>query len=149
MGIGFVTLEHLPGTYLDGAALRAPGRAPVIALTLRHDRLDNFWFTLLHEFAHVCLHLDARTTMIFDDLEVGGEEGIEAEADLFAQDALIAPQFWREADTVDLNPAGLVAIAERANVHPAVVAGRWQRRFGDYRRFSKLLGRGEVRAFFR
>ena len=30
---------------------------PVIGLTLRYDRLDNFWFVLLHELGHVFLHL--------------------------------------------------------------------------------------------
>src|SRR5690606_21229869 len=52
-GIPVVVEPHLPKTYLDGAAfLRADG-VPVIGLTLRHDKLDNFWFTLLHELAHV------------------------------------------------------------------------------------------------
>ena len=26
-------------------------------MTQRYDRIDNFWFTLLHELAHVGLHL--------------------------------------------------------------------------------------------
>lgn len=40
-GISMVIEPHLPKTHLDGAAmLVADG-----GLTLRHDRLDNFWFT--------------------------------------------------------------------------------------------------------
>jgi HTH-type transcriptional regulator/antitoxin HigA len=35
---------------------------------------------------------------------------------------------------------------EAARWHPAIVAGRWQREHNDYRRFSKMLGRGEVGA---
>ena len=56
-GIALVTAEHLPKTYLDGALIY--GSFPIIALTLRHDRLDSFWFTLLHELAHLlqaCRH---------------------------------------------------------------------------------------------
>jgi hypothetical protein len=36
-------------TYLDGAACRTRNGAPVVALTLRYDRADYFWFALLHE----------------------------------------------------------------------------------------------------
>jgi len=39
-------------------ALRLGNVRPVIGLTLRYDRIDNFWFCLLHELAHVGLHLD-------------------------------------------------------------------------------------------
>ena len=35
------------------AALKLGDGTPVIALTLRYDRIDNFWFCLLHELAHV------------------------------------------------------------------------------------------------
>jgi Zn-dependent peptidase ImmA (M78 family) len=50
---------------------------PVIALTLRHDRLDNFWFTLLHEFAHVACHLSPDRQVILDDLDVASSDAIE------------------------------------------------------------------------
>jgi HTH-type transcriptional regulator/antitoxin HigA len=53
LGVILITLEHLPGTFVDGAAICRGDGVPVIALTLRHDRVDNFWFTLLHEIAHV------------------------------------------------------------------------------------------------
>ena len=53
-GVHFVIVPHLPRTYLDGAALWVDGR-PVVALTLRYDRIDAFWFTLLHELAHLAL----------------------------------------------------------------------------------------------
>ena len=52
-GIVLVIEEHLPGTYLDGAAMMLETGNPVVALTLRYDRLDNFWFVLMHELGHV------------------------------------------------------------------------------------------------
>ncbi len=58
-GIPLVTVPHLPKTYLDGAALKLGDGTPVVGLTLRYDRLDNFWFCLLHELAHVGRHMDA------------------------------------------------------------------------------------------
>lgn len=145
-GIIFIALEHLPGTYLDGAAMRRTDGAPVIAMTLRHDRLDNFWFTLLHEFCHVARHLNADRPFIIDDLDLKGADEIEDEADRFAQDALIPPKLWKEHVSEDLDTDGVMELARVAEVHPAVVAGRWQREHQDYRRFSKLLGRGAVRS---
>ncbi|MDY0019773.1 MAG: ImmA/IrrE family metallo-endopeptidase, partial [Anaerolineae bacterium] len=68
-GIALVILPHLPHTYLDGACFKSPSGRPVIGLTLRYDRLDNFWFTLLHELAHVYLHLENGDRVFFDDTE--------------------------------------------------------------------------------
>jgi HTH-type transcriptional regulator/antitoxin HigA len=151
LGILFVVMEHLPGTFLDGAAMCRHDGVPVIALTLRHDRIDNFWFTLLHEFCHVGHHLGEEVSVILDDLEVKSADGTEAEADAFARDALIPPQMWKEAlaDPTSFSSDDLLAVAREAGVHPAIVAGRWQRDNNDYRRFAKLLGHGEVRARFR
>lgn len=146
-GIVLVVLDHLPGTYLDGAAMCRHGDGvPIIALTRRHDRLDNFWFTLLHEFMHVVLHLNSERPVIVDDLEVRGEEDFEEEADRFAQEALIPPKIWKRNDSEDFDLADVVRTAQEAGVDPAIVAGRWQREHNDYRRFAKFVGRGEVRS---
>src|SRR4030042_1351312 len=53
MGIILAVEPHLPRTHLDGAAMLRSDGTPVVALTLRYDRLDNFWFTLSHELAHI------------------------------------------------------------------------------------------------
>jgi HTH-type transcriptional regulator/antitoxin HigA len=145
MGIILVIIEHLPGTYLDGAAMRRKDGVPVIALTLRHDRIDNFWFTLLHEFAHVACHLSDDTSLILDDLEIRSFERIEGEADRFAQRCLIPDKIWKNRSAESFEVADVIETASEAGVHPAIVAGRWQREHGDYRKFAKLLGRGEVR----
>ncbi len=147
-GIVLITLEHLPGTYLDGAALCRADGTPVIALTLRHDRIDNFWFTLLHELCHALKHLSKGTSLILDDLEMKGSDEIEAEADQFAQNALIPPSIWRSETSPTLDSDDVERIAALAQVHPAIVAGRWQRDHCDYRRFARSLGRGEVRRQF-
>lgn len=147
-GIVLVTLDHLPGTYLDGAAMRRKDGADIIAITLRHDRIDNFWFTLLHEFCHVSEHLAEDTPLILDDLDLRSSEEIEEEADLFAQDALIPRNIWNKYVTPEMSTEELELVAKKAKVHVAIVAGRWQREHSDYRRFAKKLGRGEVRSQF-
>lgn len=146
LGIVLVVLDHLPGTYLDGAAMcRRKDGVGIIAITRRHDRLDNFWFTLLHEYMHVALHLGNDRPVIIDDLEVRGEEDFEAEADLNAQLALIPKNVWERNNSDDFDLVDLARTARQAGVHRAIVAGRWQREHNDYRRFSKFVGRGEVR----
>jgi len=71
-GIAVVIEEHLPKTHLDGAALWHPGGFPVIGLTLRYDRLDNFWFTLFHELGHLVQHLDITKRQGFIDTDIDG-----------------------------------------------------------------------------
>ena len=56
-GIAVEIVPHLPRTHLDGAAMKSAGGRPVIGLTLRYDRIDNFWWVLMHELAHVVKHL--------------------------------------------------------------------------------------------
>ena len=84
-----------------------------------------------------------------DDRDVSSSDKIEDEADMFAQNCLIPPELWDLAKSRDLSPEDVVSIALNAEVNPAIVAGRWRRDFGDYRRFSKMLGHGEVRAKFK
>lgn len=149
VGIAFVVLRHLPGTHLDGAALRRPDGTPIVALTLRHDRIDNFWFTLMHELAHVWKHLSDDTVAIFDDLELNVVNDTEKEADKIAQSSLIPNDLWLTFDSgPDATLEEVKILAKKAKVHPAIVAGRWQRENKDYRKFSKILGRGEVRSHF-
>jgi HTH-type transcriptional regulator/antitoxin HigA len=148
-GVVVVVLPGLPGTFLDGAAMAHPDGTPVIGLTLRHERIDNFWFTLLHEAAHVCLHYDLLReagTVFVDDLEIRSEEMFEREADALAGESLIpnhllAQVQWDEASTHD----DIIALSVRARVHVAIVAGRWQRDHQNYKKFSRLIERGTIR----
>jgi HTH-type transcriptional regulator/antitoxin HigA len=146
VGIASVILPHLPGTHLDGAAMRRPDGVPVIALTLRHDRIDNFWFTLLHELAHVKSHLADGTQVILDDLEIGSSEDIEKQADRMARIALIPDDLWSHFNSGEYTrTAELLEFAGEVGVSPAIVAGRWQKQNRDFRKFSKLLGHGAIR----
>ena len=67
-GITVILEKHLPKTYLDGAVCFYNGK-PIIALTLRHDSIDNFWFTLMHELAHISLHFDKNEEWFLDNLD--------------------------------------------------------------------------------
>ncbi len=155
LGIAFVTLPHLPRTYLDGAALQLADGSPVVALTLRHDRIDNFWFCLLHELAHVARHMDYDSPAAFlDDQSLRrapspGEDPREAEADEWAEEALIPGEEW-EAAVVRIRPTAINVIhfAEEIGVHPAIVAGRVRFERDNYRLLSQFVGSGAVRRQF-
>lgn len=145
-GIRFVVERHLTGTHLDGAALRTSRGEPVIALTLRHDRLDNFWFTLFHELGHVALHLDEADDAFFDEIESAGNEA-EAQADEFAAAALIPVEAWETfRQRGDWSAPSVRKAALEWNVHPAIVAGRLRHELRDYRMLTALVGHGEVRS---
>ena len=145
-GIPLVVEPHLPRTYLDGAALTLQDGRPVIALTLRYDRIDSFWFSLMHELAHVGLHLDTGDSDPFlDDLNVSGSDPLEEEADDHARDALIPPEMWLSS-SVRTRPSRLAAfsLAQEAVVHPAVVAGRVRYEHNNYRLLSKMVWKDKV-----
>ena len=146
VGIALVVEPHFRGTYLDGAAMLDNGR-PIVALTLRHDRLDNFWFVLMHELAHVAKHLDDANPVFADNLDSPDERDTkEREADEMAEEALIPRDAWKQAA---VRKTHLVtdarAFAEELNISPAIVAGRVRHETGNFRLLPKLLGHGEAR----
>jgi HTH-type transcriptional regulator/antitoxin HigA len=150
-GIHLLFLPHLRRTYLDGAAMMvADANAPVVALTLRHDRLDNFWFCLLHELAHVGQHLHAASDAFLDDMDLRdtparNEDEREQQADLAAEEALIPRAEWETAKLTQMpSYARISAFAQKLGVHQAIVAGRIRYETKDYRKFAPLLGTGEV-----
>ena len=148
-GIHVIFERHLPKTHLDGAALRLPCGSPVVALTLRHDRLDNFWFTLFHELAHVALHLD-KLEAFFDDLSDNGKKDkSEREADKLASEALIPETEWKTARLSRKSPPGSVlAFAERLRISPAIPAGRVRHESKNYAIFKPLISGGKLRTMF-
>ncbi|MBN1191834.1 MAG: ImmA/IrrE family metallo-endopeptidase [Dehalococcoidales bacterium] len=156
-GIHLVTLEHLSKTYLDGAVLFPANRNPVIGLTLRYDRMDNFWFCLLHELAHLSIHSKASGVgIIIDDLDLRKyderkEDDLEKQADSLAQEALIPGEAWDK--TVFPAPgtpklAQIMDLAGVLKIDPAIIAGRIRYETNNYRKFSDLLGHGKVRRLF-
>ncbi len=154
-GIHLIIVPHLSKTYLDGAAFMLPNGNPVVALTLRYDRNDNFWFCLLHELAHIGRHLTTgKKAIIFDDLDLRGiqsgpKDQREEEADRIAQEALIPSKVWKSIDVSGkIEPDHIKSLADRLKIHPAIIAGRIRYEKNNYRLFSSLIGNGEVRKQF-
>lgn len=125
LGVRFAYVPHLERTFLDGASLWVAER-PTVAMTLRHDRIDNFWFTLLHELAHIVL---GHPETIAEEMDPESRDPREVAANTLAQEVLVAPEvFERVADRVRASGSvdeAVKAAAENER-HPGIVIGRLQ-----------------------
>ena len=148
-GISLIIEPHLPRTYLDGAALLVDAERPIIGLSIRHDRIDNFWYCLMHELAHIALHLDTGIVTFYDDLDVDATEDFEREADELAGEALIPKNAWKASPASRLRTAQAAEkLAADLRINPAIVAGRMRYEFNSFRILSQLIGHRQVRACF-
>lgn len=149
LGIVVVVEPRLPNAVFDGAAMLSSSGVPVIGLTMRLDRVDYFWFTLLHEVAHVWRHLNDDREMFVDRIEAISDlnevEAKEREANRIARDAFIRRADWERAPVrVSPSKAGIQELADKLHIHPAIIAGRIQFETGKYEIFREFLGQGQV-----
>ncbi|MGC8341035.1 ImmA/IrrE family metallo-endopeptidase [Pantoea ananatis] len=143
-GIAVIVEPSLKGTRIDGAALKDIDGLPIIGLTLRHDRLDNFWFTLLHEVVHIWKHVHNEETFI-DDLDASSDDKKEAEANRLARESFIPRIIWKRSDAyIAPSKESIDALSRELKITPAIIAGRLRRESGNYRQFPDLIGQGEV-----
>lgn len=149
-GIRYLVVESLDGAKIDGVCFWLNNVSPVVAMSLRYDRIDNFWFVLRHELEHV-LRLHGRSSIMLDvELEgeragtgvgVSEEERIanEAAADFClpqkSLDNFIARKepFFAERD--------IAGFARTLNIHPGLVAGQLQHRIERYDLFRNHLAK--------
>lgn len=142
-GVRFVIVEPIPGTKIDGACFWLTDAQPVVALSLRLDRIDNFWFVLRHELEHVLQRHGQGGYILDQDLEGSAADQVNEEevlANAVATEfcvsqseisgfmARVAPFFKEER---------VLLFAQRLNVHPGIVVGQLQRRLGRYDLFRK------------
>jgi len=149
-GIALIIEPHLSRTFLDGAAMISASGKPVIGLTVRRDRVDNFWFSLMHELAHIALHLSGDSESFFDDLDTSSHhDSREKEADKLAGEALIPNSVWAKSPAKSLrSPEAAQHLAQELKIHPAIVAGRMRHEAKNYRILNQMIGHGEVRRLF-
>lgn len=149
-GIRFVIVETLPAAKIDGVCLWLHDTSPVIGMSLRHDRIDNFWFVLRHELEHV-LRLHGRTAMMLDtELEENrastasnvSEE--ERAANKAAADFCV-PTKDMESFIARKSPLfterDVLGFARTLNLHPGLIVGQLQHRTTRYELFRKHLAK--------
>lgn len=145
-GIYLIIEPHFKQTYLDGAVCFDRKGHPIVALTLRHDRLDNFWFSLLHELAHIALHFDGTFEWFLDDLDTVNQDHKEEEADKCATSAFISEEKW-SPESLD-SVISILEFAKEEKIHPSIVIGRLRRECNNYTLFAKSLKIPKVRHYF-
>ncbi len=133
-------------TPVDGVSFWSEGN-PAIGMTLRHNRLDNYAFTLFHELGHIFEHLVNDNTAEFIDLDLKNEEeeykksAEEKEANIFAQNGLIDPKDWKDFEnnlSTKNNDIAIKTFAKKVKIHPCIVRGRICYTLNDYRTFSQI-----------
>jgi len=131
-GIRFLVIEHLPKTKIDGVTFWLDDRSPVIAISVRYDRIDCFWHTLAHELGHVANGdgwlLD--TGLVGHDSD-GDTTEAEMSADRFATDFLInrsAMDDFVGRTSPLYSKTKVVGFALTIGVHPGIVVGQLQYR---------------------
>jgi len=124
-GVTFIYLPHFEKTYIDGATFFHNDN-PVLVYTARHNRNDNFWFTVAHELGHIILHKDHKQFIDnMDDIDTTND--CEAEADRFANKILKLGEIARFFRKVQ-NPS-LVKVNQCSDVlgiNEALVVGTLQ-----------------------
>lgn len=138
-GIKLIVQKHPEKCAVDGISFWSNGN-PAIGLSLRHHRIDNFAFTLLHELGHVYLHLTSDNQAQFIDLEKQNQDAKEKEANEFAGNYLIDKKAWDDflLNIAKPNDDDFIDIAKRQKTHPAIVLGKYCHQFNAYGMRTKI-----------
>lgn len=145
-GVVLIYNRALPAMKLDGVVFKLASGNPVIGMSLRFSRLDNFWFTLMHELSHIFLHFDLLDSPILDDLEIETENEIEIAANRLAQDSFVDRRIWRTCEPKYDNSANVLErFANEIGVHKSIVAGMLRKETGDYSIYSSIVNEINVR----
>jgi HTH-type transcriptional regulator / antitoxin HigA len=137
-GVRFLIVETLPGAKIDGVCFWLNDKSPVIAMTLRFDRIDNFWFVLRHEIEHV-LQGHGKTKVMLDS-DLGGEatgDVVMSEEEMIANAA--AADFCVPKKMMDAFVARKAPFAKMISAHPGLIAGQIRHRTKSYNRFQNYL----------
>lgn len=145
-GVRFVVVEALPKSSIDGVCFWLDDSKPVIGMSMRYDRIDNFWFVLRHECSHV-LHGHGKSAVIVD-CDLGDSDqasAINEEEKIANSEAadFCVPEKKMNSFYLRKNPyfseKDVMAFSVRMSVHPGLVVGQIQRRMGRYDFLRKHL----------
>ena len=151
-GIRFVIVESLPGAKIDGVCFWLNEAKPVIGMSLRFDRIDNFWFVLRHEIEHViCGHGRNENAVMLDSELEGEKAGIgndiaeeERVANLAAAEFCVpqkALKAFMDRKAPFFADRDIIGFAGVYNLHPGLVAGQLRRHLKRYDRFQVHLAK--------
>ncbi len=141
-GVRLIMVEALPKSKIDGVAFWLDQHSPVIGLSFRYDRIDNFWFVLRHEIEHILKGHGKDTEMI--DAELEGERANSSSSNIPEEERIAnaaAADFCVPSEKIEsfirrkkpfFYEKDVVAFSKINNVHPGLVVGQIQRRTQRY-----------------
>ncbi len=122
-GVRVIFLPHFSKTRVDGAVVWATRSEPIIIMSLRFDRIDNFYFTILHEIGHILKHPNE---YFYDDLNNLRDGAKEQEADSFAASTLALNDVVQQLRDKKISTVVLLKKSKEINIHPGILVGRLQ-----------------------
>jgi HTH-type transcriptional regulator / antitoxin HigA len=149
-GVRLIIVEALPGSKIDGVCFWLDRDSPVIGLSLRFDRIDNFWFVLRHEIEHTLQGHGRNTTdgMIDAELQAGITDGLPVEEQIANRAAadFCVPTDKMESFILRKNPffyeKDVLAFSKLNGVHPALPIGQiqyWSKRFDYLKKYQTKI----------
>lgn len=147
-GIVLVIEPGFKAMKMDGCTFRLQQGTPVVGISVRYNRYDNFWFTLMHELAHICLHYEQLDQPILDDFEELSTSDIEVDANIVAKDSLVSRQHWRLIWNARDNKGQFLELCGQAEVHPAIAAGMLRYQSKNYSLYPEYHHIVDVRQTF-
>ena len=137
-GIRFMIREKFGQVPVDGMSFWRDDH-PTIVVTLRLKTIDNLAFTVLHELAHIVLHLQKHEGVSFINMENDRSADVELQADQYAQETFVSQEDWTAFmnKNADVNPYAIhtriATFAEQLRVNPQILFGRYMHDTGLYR----------------
>jgi len=145
-GIYLYFIDYLPGTNIDGAVYLTTNSTIAIGLTLRFERLDHIWFTLLHELSHIILHyqrlIDSNNIISIEN----SQDEMEIESNRLAKDSIISPEKYRVCSPKRTRKSDDVIKYSKENyIHPALLAGIIRRDLNNYLIFNDIIEKYKIK----
>jgi HTH-type transcriptional regulator / antitoxin HigA len=145
-GVRYAIVETLPKANIDGVCFWINKKSPVIGMSIRHDRIDNFWFVLRHEIEHL-LNKDSQSDGLSSEMV---DMDLDKEVDGLPPDEIranqAAAQFCADQAALDsfylrkypyMSERDTMGLARRLQRHPGIVVGQLQRKMDRYNWLTK------------
>lgn len=149
-GVRFVLVEKLPQAEIDGVCFWLDG-APVIGMSTRRDKIDNFWFVLRHEIEHALQKHGQAQDEEMIDWKLEGVRASSTNSTLRVEERVAnaaAANFCVPTEKLDSFMArkhpfyyerDVIGLARILSRHPGIVVGQMQFRMDRYDYLARHL----------